>query len=69
MSAAIAIEHDVPLRTHKYPFREMQVGDSFFVPAVPIGKLAGSASYVQRQTGYKFRLRTVEGGVRVWRVQ
>ena len=60
----------------KYPFREMEVGDSFFVPAesaesahrVQINISSSSVQMSKREgAGKKFATRKVEGGVRVWR--
>jgi hypothetical protein len=58
--------------THrKYPFRTMQIGESFFVPG---GKQAnvGGCAYAHCSTsagrGKRFTTRTVEGGVRCWRI-
>jgi len=74
------IEHGVamPGRRHKYPFPELEVGDSFFVPfkdpssrdetvrlAVTIGS---SACHCGKKLGRKFATRTVEGGLRAWRI-
>ena len=55
---------------NKYPFGEMEVGDSFFVPGGEAGKLSNSASVYARYHGrkLKFSARKVEGGARVWRV-
>jgi hypothetical protein len=58
----------------KYPWKEMQVGDSFFVPEGDIRRLASAASNASRfmmgAIGKKFVCRTVteEGikGVRVF---
>ena len=58
----------------KYPWREMEVGESFFVEAsakdaVVIRSRVRSAGYSQRLAhGTRFTVRTVEGGVRVWRI-
>lgn len=71
----IKIEKGVPLPVGrgKYPWREMDVGDSFFVPDVTGVKLSAAASAYTircRSTGKpvpKFSVRNVDGGVRVWR--
>ena len=70
------IEHKIPMpkrrggsRPAKYPFREMKVGDSFFVPDVKIYSFASQASLWGKKLGAKFSCLTVEGGVRVWRVK
>ena len=55
----------------KYPFTKMEVGDSSFFGGAPIGPkckpyiAAKSRGYA---SGKKFTGRTVDGGVRIWRV-
>lgn len=61
-------------RTPLYPFRSMKVGQSFLIPAQ--GRARGAASRrvinnaqaYQRATGAKFMVRSVEDGVRCWRI-
>jgi hypothetical protein len=58
----------LPGRDAKYPFREMDVGQSFFVPGDPeqLGKaVLGCARRVE---GAKFRMQIVTG-IRIWRVE
>jgi hypothetical protein len=78
----IEIENDIPIppktpkagRKGAYPFAELEVGQSFFVPAPP-GKtnrqlqmaISGSAQHITKKTGHRFTSRTVDGGIRVWR--
>ena len=52
----------------KYPWFEMQVGDSFFVADVKTSVLSTNASAFSLKTGFKFTCRSVDGGVRVWRI-
>ena len=67
----ITIEKNIPMpartRTSKYPFDKLTVGDSFFVQAKK-GTLAAAANSAAKRLGWKFSVRVVEGGVRVWRV-
>lgn len=71
----IKIEKNVPCPKNftKYPFDEMDVGDSFFVEAQ--GKTINAAliSWKRRKknigSGKKFIRRTVNGGQRVWRIE
>jgi len=63
----IKIEKGVPIPTRRsnsrYPWREMQIGDSFVV--------ASSAQAVHSSASYahiKITTRAVDGGIRVWRV-
>jgi hypothetical protein len=70
-SASIGIESNIPLppASKKYPFGQMKVGDSFFVPDTTPALVSGSRSYWTRKTGAKYAARTVDGGVRFWRVK
>lgn len=55
----------------RYPFADMKVGDSFFVKGglKETYNLRTAASYFAiRHPGYKFSVRAVDGGCRVWRV-
>ena len=80
------IEKDIPIPPLKgnrketlYPFNQMEVGDSFFVPFgedEKLTKMRVSASIGQRCRHYKkngqpnrFSMRSVGTGVRVWRVR
>jgi hypothetical protein len=59
-----------------YPLADMYVGDSFLVPLEPVTLAdrrrvsAAIAGYTKRHKdkGLKFSVRTVDGGLRVWRV-
>jgi hypothetical protein len=63
----------VPLETVRtgfkatYPFAEMEVGDSFFVPGKKSSQLGNFCSYQRLKTGRKFTVRQVDGGCRIWR--
>lgn len=71
------VESGIPMpapnkRTHrktKYPWRQMKIGQSFFVPNVKSGAMAGRCSNAFRYGFGKFQTRTVKGGCRVWRVK
>lgn len=59
-------------RKPKYPFLKMAVGDSLFFEGEKIGpecKPYIAASVFGRNNGMKFAGRTVDGGVRIWRVE
>lgn len=81
--SVISIDRGVPVAPaicpgaarRKYPFRDMQVGDSFFVSTKndverkkAQARLSGCANFYCRILGFTFAVRQVEGGVRVWRV-
>lgn len=75
------IDKEVPVpprpRTWRYPWENMEPGDSFFMPCKPedaerVGNrawTAGEAFAKRRGLDWKFTVRTVEGGARVWRVK
>jgi len=51
-------------RACKYPWKTMEIGDSFFVSDTKPN--SGMASKIY---GRKFVSRTVDGGIRVWRTE
>ena len=71
------IEKGIPMssthgrgRPSKYPFREMEPGDSFFVAGqAPRDGASSAARVFAHRKGQKFSTETVEGGVRIWRVE
>ena len=81
---AYKIDKGIPLcapraQSNKYPLDEMEVGDSFFVPH-PDAKKARQNALARNAGQYRkppkhtpfqrhFVTRTVEGGVRIWRVK
>lgn len=81
MAAAFKIERDIPLPPRKplgrqagvskYPFRTMAVGDSFFVAATGKGirkAFSRLTSSAQAAKPFKFSVRTLDNGVRIWRI-
>lgn len=63
------IEKGLPIekwnRESKYPFREMEVGDSFVAPE----SLRFKASQYGKNLGMKFSTRKLpDGTVRIWRI-
>jgi len=77
LSGKIVIEKGVKLHvasnpssnkgTSKYPFKEMEIGDSFFAP-IAIDAISSTVARAKKNTGFQFALRQVEGGTRCWRV-
>lgn len=80
---AFKIDKDVPhdgrgaAKENFFPFPDMQVGDSFFMPfglSTPRGTpitaqtLGSAAVSFARKHGRKFSTRTVDGGIRCWRI-
>jgi hypothetical protein len=73
---SIAIEKQVPLpeanrppRTSKYPFGDMEVGDSFLATDIKSATMYSSVARYAKSVNNtkKFTVRTVSDGVRVWR--
>lgn len=72
------IEKNIPLPTSrtrgrpaKYPFKDMVVGDSVFFPGestTPGNNVYVAAQMHARMNGKKFSGRTMDGGLRIWRV-
>jgi hypothetical protein len=53
----------------KYPFAQMEPGDSFFIPGMNTSaEISSAVSYRKNRYGESYRCRAVEGGLRVWRV-
>lgn len=66
------IEKGVPQPEHeaanKYPFAQMEVGDSFFVPGFRARSLSNAAQWHTKKLGWTFRCVSVDGGARCWRL-
>ena len=68
------IEKNVPMlppghRSYSYPFlKDMDIGDSFLVPLKDIVKVRNAVQFLSKKSGRKFESRTLENGVRTWRV-
>ena len=56
------------LRVH-YPYKEMEVGDSFFVVDTKLARVCNNNYRMQKILGKKFVARSIDGGVRVWRTE
>jgi hypothetical protein len=71
------IENGIPMpdpsrasRAKRYPMSEIQVGQSFLIPTKELTKHVGQAvRNSAKYYGKKVSIRTVKGGVRVWRVR
>lgn len=66
------IEDNVPLPNHlggtAYPFDRLEIGQSFFVPNKKLSSFTALTQYYKTKLRRKFTCRTMDGGVRVWRV-
>lgn len=62
-------------KQERYPWREMDVGDSFVVPfrggdvAKQQASVATVAKHASKRHGHKYTTRRLEGGIGVWRVE
>jgi hypothetical protein len=68
----IAIDKDVGLPKerirHEYPYRDMDVGDSFYVDDGKITVMCNNNYRLGKVLNRKFIARVENGGVRVWRI-
>jgi hypothetical protein len=55
-------------RSWKYPWKELNPGDSFFVPGRTIKAISAMSCNRSKMDGRKYACRTENGGVRVWRI-
>lgn len=70
------ITKDVPIPTTahsgrqatKYPFPDMEIGDSFFAN-IPSQKLSSAAINYGKRYGMRFTVRKEGDGSRVWRIE
>ena len=62
------VERPYAPKKNKYPWATMAIEDSFFVPDVIIVRFSAQAVNAGKRFGRKFSCRTMEGGVRVWRI-
>jgi hypothetical protein len=67
---SVEVEREVPLPKlrHKYPYEQMEVGESFFVPGMSLQVLCNSNYWAGKKYGRKFIARCEKGGIRVWRL-
>ena len=74
---AYKIEPSIPYpgrpgrKASRYPWRDMEIGDSFFVSdeETTQRRIGSAPAYFSiRNPEYKFSVRKVEGGYRVWRI-
>ncbi len=71
------IEKGIPIperagKNNKYPWRAMEVGDSFEIPSEKVASCRFAASYFSKRNGgaYKFTIRQQDNGThRCWRIE
>ena len=63
------VQKDVPIpeARKRYPYRDMDIGDSFFVDAGGIQNVCNQNYRMGKKLGMSFIARKENGGVRVWR--
>ena len=70
---SIEIEKNIPLPPEKkrnlYPYKVMEVEESFFVPAGKMQIVCNANYRAGKQLGRKFIARVENEGVRVWRTE
>ena len=68
----LAVDKGTPLPEEKkrnvYPYKQMDVGDSFFAPDAQITVMCNLQYRMSKRTGMKFTARKEGNGVRVWRI-
>jgi len=75
MRRKIEIDKHVPLppeevkRTDKYPFKTMEIGDSFYAYNVTRASLTSAAKYAGVKLGFTFICRAEDEGARCWRTK
>ena len=57
-----------PPKKDKWPWTELEVGDSFFMKGAKRGTAYAVALNASRRLGRKFSVRQVDGGYCVWRI-
>ena len=68
----IKIEKDIQVphrRKNKYPWLEMEAGDSFFVEADHAEGARAATYYASKKYQRTFTCRKVDGGIRIWRTE
>lgn len=53
----------------KYPYEQLELGDSFFIAEGELSRLCNANYREWRRSGKKFTARKIDGGVRVWRIE
>lgn len=65
----IVIEKGIPI-PNKFPFKDMEVGDSFLIPEnIPRTTVQVAAARYGKPLGKLFTIRKTPDGARCWRVQ
>jgi hypothetical protein len=69
----LKIDADFPLPVNMdddgftYPWDDMKVGHSFFIPGRTMRAASKRVQKRQKTSGHRYTCRTMDGGIRVWR--
>lgn len=65
----VGLDKDIPVPEprKRYPYKEMEVGDSFFVEGGGIQNICNQNYRTGKKLGKSFIARKEDNGVRVWR--
>jgi hypothetical protein len=73
ITMSIEVEKNIPIPPEKkrnvYPYKILEVGESFFVPTGKIQIVCNANYRTGKQLGKKFIARKESEGVRVWRTE
>jgi hypothetical protein len=73
ITMSIEVEKNIPIPPEKkrnvYPYKVLEVGESFFVPTGKIQIVCNANYRTGKQLGKKFIARKESEGVRVWRTE
>jgi len=69
----IEVEKNIPIPPEKkrnvYPYKSMEIGESFFIPTGKIQIVCNANYRTGKQLGKKFIARKEKEGCRVWRTE
>lgn len=58
----------IPNSVNKYPFQDMEIGDSFYVSSITTRKFSNYRDTKWTKYGKKFTAKKENDGVRIWRI-
>jgi hypothetical protein len=71
-AASFTIDKGIPAPSKersRYPFADMEVGDSFLIPDMKTSaEISSAVSYRKNRYREDYVCRSTEGGLRVWRI-
>jgi len=69
----LSVESSIPIpkirMRREYPYKEMEIGDSFYVPMAKMQVVCNNNYRTSKLLGKKFIARREGDGVRVWRTE